>query len=78
MSEKIIVNEVLKEWRNSAAEALDTFRDFGYLMRLWQKHPPDRKEFMVMVKMMSDAGLEGWLDEHSLGLDALAKKLDCA
>ena len=68
-------NKLLKEWYVSAMDTIEVLRDFGYLMRLWQSHPPDHKEFMVMVKMMSFTGLEGWLDRHSLGLDKLAKEL---
>jgi len=73
--EKDATDKLLKEWRASAMNTIQTLRDFGYLMRLWQKYPPDQKEFFVMIEMMADAGLEGWLDEHPLGLDALVEKL---
>lgn len=73
--EKEAMEKLLAEWRKSVMETIDTLRDFGYLMKLWQRHQPDRKEFMVMIKMMSDQGLEGWLDAHPLGLDDLAAKL---
>ena len=73
--EKEAINQVLKRWRGSAYIAIETLQDFQYLMKLWQNIRPDSKEFMVMVKMMSDADLEGWLDAHPLGLDDLAVKL---
>lgn len=70
-------NILLEKWRKDAMETIGTLRDFGYLMKLWQKFPPDQKEFFVMLKMMRNAGLEGWLDGHSfLGLDDLAERLD--
>lgn len=76
MTEKEATKKLLNEWRTSAFHTISTLWAFSHLMRTWQRFPPDQKEFCVMLKLMRDAGLEGWLDWHPLDLDALAEKLN--
>lgn len=67
--------ELLNEWRGSATDAIETLKDFQSLMEKWQSSPPDEKEFMAMIKTMSEAGLEQWIGWHPLDIDKLAEKL---
>lgn len=73
-------NQYLNDWIESAADAIKALENWQWAIREWQINAAasariaERTEgdFEAAISTLTDEGLEGWLDGHSLDIDKLA------
>ena len=63
----------LQAWIDEASAGIETLQNWRTYLQAWQKHPiqiPDAT-FMSVLQELDQAGLIGFVDGSSLGLDNL-------
>lgn len=68
-------DQVIREWTDSVDEAIQALQEWKARLEEWQNGGGADywEEFLPSLRILSEAGLEGWVDRHPLRVDRLAE-----